>query len=409
MLSSGDLMALLSALRHLLQFIISPWNYPFQLIFNPLVAAVAAGNTAVLKPSECSPTCSALLGDLVPRYLDTDAVKVVQGAVEETTELLKQRADHIVYTGNSFVAKIVMRAAAEHLTPVTLELGGKSPAIVTADCDLSTTARRIVQGRWANNGQTCVAADYVLVDSTVREAFLTELKAQLLAAYGSDPQASESYGRLVNERHWQRVMGLIDSAQAGKSGSKAKLIAGGSGDRGDLYIAPTVIADPEPSCALMQEEVFGPVLSVLSYDSLQDAVAFVNSGERPLALYIFARDASVAEKVIANTWSGGVCVNDCLVHVGNTSLPFGGVGNSGMGAYHGVWGFQEFSHRKGVMHHPSYPVLDPAERYAPYQDSKIPMLRLLLELEKVPDWAKASLAVAATGVGVAIAYGVGAM
>lgn len=391
------------------QFIISPWNYPLQLILNPLVAAVAAGNTAVLKPSECSPHCAALVSELVPKYLDASAIQVVQGAVPETTELLKQQADHIVYTGNPMVAKIVMRAAAEHLTPVTLELGGKSPAFITADADLDAAARRIVQGRWANNGQTCVASDYLLVDSSIKASFLGKLKAALLAAYGENPQQSDSYGRIVNTRHWDRIKALIDSAKVGEEGSSAKLVAGGSHDREDLYIAPTIIADPDPACALMQEEIFGPVLPVLGYDRLEDAVAFVNSGDRPLALYVFCKDAAVADKVLAHTTSGSACVNDCLVQNGNPHLPFGGVGTSGMGAYHGKWGFDEFSHCKAVMHHPSYPLLDPAERYAPYNNKNIPMLRLLLELDSIPTWVQVAGAVVATGAAAAIASAVGAL
>ena len=373
------------------------------------MAAVAAGNTAVLKPSECSPHCAALVSELVPKYLDASAIQVVQGAVPETTELLKQQADHIVYTGNPMVAKIVMRAAAEHLTPVTLELGGKSPAFITADADLDAAARRIVQGRWANNGQTCVASDYLLVDSSIKASFLGKLKAALLAAYGENPQQSDSYGRIVNTRHWDRIKALIDSAKVGEEGSSAKLVAGGSHDREDLYIAPTIIADPDPACALMQEEIFGPVLPVLGYDRLEDAVAFVNSGDRPLALYVFCKDAAVADKVLAHTTSGSACVNDCLVQNGNPHLPFGGVGTSGMGAYHGKWGFDEFSHCKAVMHHPSYPLLDPAERYAPYNNKNIPMLRLLLELDSIPTWVQVAGAVVATGAAAAIASAVGAL
>jgi aldehyde dehydrogenase (NAD+) len=350
--------------------IIAPWNYPVNLLLAPLVAALAAGNTAVLKPSELAPATSGLLAELVPHHLDERAVAVVEGGVAETTELLAQPFDHIMYTGGGNVARIVMRAAAEHLTPVTLELGGKSPAIVAADADVDVAARRIVWGRFVNAGQTCIAPDYVLVTRDVETRFLDAAAAAVTALYGHDPRRSPDFGRIVNERHLDRLAGLLDA------GGYRAVVTGGIVDRSDRYLAPTILAGVEPEAAVMQEEIFGPLLPVLAVDSVDAAVEFVNARPHPLALYVFTRRTATAERIVERTTSGGVAVNATLLHVGVPDLPFGGVGASGTGAYHGEAGFDRFSHRRSVYRRPAG--LDVPLLYPPYGRVKQAILRRLL-------------------------------
>ncbi|CAN5485711.1 aldehyde dehydrogenase [soil metagenome] len=324
--------------------IIAPWNYPFALALQPLVGAIAAGNCVVVKPSEITPTCSALMAELLPRYLDADAIRIVEGGVPETTELLAQRWDHVFYTGNGAVGRIVMRAAADHLTPVTLELGGKSPCIVDASCDLDVAVSRIAWGKFFNAGQTCVAPDYVLVDATLEQEFLRLLAAKIIAFYGTDPKDSADYGRIVNDRHHARVAGLIDGGTP---------VAGGDVTPGQRYIAPTVLTDVDLQAPVMQEEIFGPVLPVIPVADVAAAIAFVNARPKPLALYVFATDEEVVQAVLDRTSSGGVTVNHTWLHLANPNLPFGGVGESGMGAYHGRTSFDTFSHHKAVLHKPA--------------------------------------------------------
>jgi aldehyde dehydrogenase (NAD+) len=320
--------------------IIAPWNYPVQLALAPLAAAIAAGNCAVLKPSELTPRVSAELARLVPRYLDPRCVAVVEGGVPETTALLAERWDHIFYTGNGRVGRVVMQAAARHLTPVTLELGGKSPCIVDADADLEIAARRITWGKFLNAGQTCVAPDYLLVHES-REAELLELLAKNLREfYGADPQRSPDLARIVSDAHLDRLAKLLESGQ---------VVVGGRVDRNDRYVAPTLLRNVSPDSPVMQEEIFGPILPVLSVPSMEAAIAFVNARPKPLALYLFTRSQAVEDAVLSRTSAGGACVNAVLWHLGNPALPFGGVGESGTGAYHGRHGFEAFSHRKGVV------------------------------------------------------------
>ena len=350
--------------------IIAPWNYPIQLLFAPLVAALAAGNTAVLKPSEVTPTVSALVEELVAEYFTANTVAVVTGAVDETTALLEERFDHIFYTGNGKVGRIVMRAAAEHLTPVTLELGGKSPAIVAADADIAVSAKRIAWAKFLNAGQTCVAPDYVLVEDSVEDEFVSAVADAVTSMYGADPYRSPDYARIVNERHHDRLMRLLDA------GGYDATVVGGTGDRTERYLAPTVLAGVKPDAAVMDDEIFGPILPVLAVGDVDEAIHFVNDREKPLALYAFSGSSEVLAHVVANTSAGGVTLNHAVVHLAVPDLPFGGVGASGMGAYHGKAGFDTFSHRKGVLGKPTWP--DPSLLYPPYSATKQKIIRRFL-------------------------------
>jgi len=344
--------------------VIAPWNYPVQLLLVPVAGAIAAGNTVVMKPSEVSAATSAVLARLVPRYLDTDAIACVEGGVPETTALLEQRYDHIFYTGNGTVGRVVMSAAAKHLTPVTLELGGKSPVIVDESADLKVAARRIAWGKWLNAGQTCVAPDYVLADRRVHDALLDELRAAISAFYGTDPRTSESYGRIVSSRHFDRLVALM---------AGGTVAAGGEVDAATRYVAPTVLTDVDLASPLMDEEIFGPLLPVIPVANTTEAIEFVNDRDHPLALYVFAGDDHVIDRVIDQTTAGGVTVNGTLMHVTNPHLPFGGVGESGIGGYHGEAGVRVFQHLKPVLHRGTK--VDPALAYPPYTEKKAKLLR----------------------------------
>ncbi|MEV5145659.1 aldehyde dehydrogenase family protein [Streptomyces sp. NPDC052727] len=323
--------------------VIAPWNYPAQLLLAPMVGALASGNAVVAKPSELAPATSAALAELIPAYLDTDAVAVVQGGVPETTALLAERFDHIFYTGNGAVGRVVMRAAAEHLTPVTLELGGKSPVFVDRGTDLDTVADRLARGKFLNAGQTCVAPDYVLTDPETATALEAALVRAIEGLFGADPQRSEEYGRIVNERHFDRLSALLDSGRA---------VVGGVGDRAAKYIAPTVLADVDPKSPVMQEEIFGPVLPIVTVPGLDEAIDFINDRDKPLALYVFSESAETRDRIAAETSSGGLGHGLPLAHLTVSDLPFGGVGESGMGSYHGRYSIETFSHRKAVLSKP---------------------------------------------------------
>ena len=320
--------------------IISPWNYPINLTLAPLVGALAAGNAAVLKPSELSPATSSALAESLPRYLDGEAVAVVEGGVAESTTLLEERFDHIFYTGNGAVARIVMAAAVKHLTPVTLELGGKSPAVVEPGVDMATTARRLAWGKFTNAGQTCVAPDYVLAIGASAAELQRELAAAITEMFGADPKASPDYGRIVNERHLDRLSALLDSGE---------VVAGGRVDREDLYMAPTVLGNVDPSSPVMAEEIFGPILPVVSVPDLDAAIAFVNERDKPLALYAFTDSQVTKRRLLTETSSGGVGFGLPIAHLAVPDLPFGGVGESGMGAYHAQASIDTFSHVKSVL------------------------------------------------------------
>ncbi|MEV5386828.1 aldehyde dehydrogenase family protein [Streptomyces sp. NPDC052721] len=323
--------------------VIAPWNYPAQLLLAPMVGALASGNAVVAKPSELAPATSAALAELIPAYLDTDAVAVVEGGVPETTALLAERFDHIFYTGNGAVGRVVMRAAAEHLTPVTLELGGKSPVFVDRGTDLDTVADRLARGKFLNAGQTCVAPDYVLTDPETATALEAALVRAIEGLFGADPQRSEEYGRIVNERHFDRLSALLDSGRA---------VVGGVGDRAAKYIAPTVLADVDPKSPVMQEEIFGPVLPIVTVPGLDEAIDFINDRDKPLALYVFSESAETRDRIAAETSSGGLGHGLPLAHLTVSDLPFGGVGESGMGSYHGRYSIETFSHRKAVLSKP---------------------------------------------------------
>jgi aldehyde dehydrogenase (NAD+) len=348
--------------------IIGAWNYPLQLVLLPLVGAIAAGNCAVLKPSELAAATSRLVATRLPKYIDEECVKVVEGGVPETTALLAERFDHIFYTGNGTVGRVVMEAAARHLTPVTLELGGKSPCLVDEHADLDVAARRIVWGKFYNAGQTCVAPDYVLAHQAIEEALLSRMKQTLHQFFGDKPQANPDYGRIVNPRHHQRLMKLLDGS--------GELVAGGDADPDDRYIAPTILRNVPRDAPLMSEEIFGPILPVLRVSGMDDAISFVNARPKPLALYLFTSDREVQNKVLERTTSGGVTVNHTLLHLTIPSLPFGGVGASGLGAYHGKTTFETFCHRKSVLVKPTW--LDPWFFYPPYNDAKKRWVRRLI-------------------------------
>jgi aldehyde dehydrogenase (NAD+) len=335
--------------------IIGAWNEPFMLLFAPLVAALAGGNTAVLKPSEIAAACSAIAARLVPQYFDARAVMVVEGAVPETTALLAQKWDFIFFTGSPPVGKIVHQAAAKNLTPCVLELGGKNPTIVHSSANLKVAARRIAYGRYLNSGHICTAPDHVLVWPEVKDDFIRHLTETIREFYGEDPKRSPDYGRVINRKNFDRLVALLGSG---------KVAVGGQSDPDDLYIAPTVLVDVSPDSPIMQEEVFGPILPILEIDSVEAVIDWVNRRPRPLGLYVFAEDAGVAERILDATESGDAAINDCTIHPLVPELPFGGVGNSGMGKYHGRWGFEAFTNARGAMYHSAR--IDPGVRYPPY-------------------------------------------
>ncbi|XP_078080820.1 aldehyde dehydrogenase, dimeric NADP-preferring-like isoform X1 [Mustelus asterias] len=341
--------------------IIGALNYPLALLIQPLVGAIAAGNAVVLKPSEVSWNTAQLLAELLPQYLDKDLYPVINGAVEETTELLKQQFDHIFFTGSTSIGRIVMEAAAKHLTPVTLELGGKSPCYVDTDCDLDVACRRIAWGRFTNCGQSCIAPDYILCDKSIQDAVVKKISTYLFEFYGADPQKSPDYGRIVNQRHFKRLMSLLEGAS---------VVYGGQSDEENLYIAPTIVTDVDPGSKIMQEEIFGPLLPIVTVGSADEAISFINKRDKPLALYVFSHDNKLIKRMIAQTSSGGVTVNDCMIHYTIDTLPFGGVGKSGTGAYHGKFTFDTFSHRRAcVMRSLGFEKMNNV-RYAPATDSK---------------------------------------
>jgi aldehyde dehydrogenase (NAD+) len=347
--------------------VLGTWNYPFHLSLMPAAGALAAGNGVVLKPSELAPRCSETMAELVPRYLDGDTLLVVEGAAEQASALLEQRFDHIFFTGSGRVGRIVMTAAAKHLTPVTLELGGKSPCIVDQDIDLEVTARRIVWGKFLNAGQTCVAPDYVLVHRSRKDQLALALKKTISAFYGAEPRTSKDFGRIVSQSHLRRLVALLD---------EQSILLGGEYDVDERYLAPTLVDEPAWGSPLMEEEIFGPILPILAIDDLEQAIGLVNRRPKPLALYVFSRDKQAIATVLARTSSGGVCVNDTVAHLSVADLPFGGVGESGMGAYHGRSSFETFCHRKSVLDRST--IVDPKVRYPPYNEGKLKIAKWLV-------------------------------
>lgn len=347
--------------------IIGPWNYPFQLMMSPLVGAIAAGNCAVLKPSEHAPHTSTVVADIVAAAFDPDYVAVAEGDVEISQRLLNEKFDHIFFTGGTEVGRIIMQAAAKTLTPVTLELGGKSPCIVDADVKLDVAARRIAWGKFINAGQTCIAPDYILVDRRIKDDFIEQMRSTIAEFFGDTPERSSDFGRIIHERHFDRLVQFLRDAD---------VALGGESDRDLRYIAPTLLDNVSWEDAVMQEEIFGPILPVLTYDSLDEVIATINARPKPLALYVFSSNSDVQEQVLGSTSSGGACVNDTVMHVGVDTLPFGGVGESGIGAYHGKFSFDTFSHYKSVLKKGLW--LDLKWRYAPYTEAGLKQIRKLV-------------------------------
>ena len=347
--------------------IMSPWNYPFMLTMEPLVGALAAGNCCVVKPSAYSPATSAVMRDIIVSCLPRELVAVVEGGRAENTELLDQRFDYIFFTGGVTVGTLVMRKAAEHLTPVTLELGGKSPCVIAADANLEVAAARVVFGKYLNCGQTCVAPDYILVDEQVHDRFLELVRQQITKMFGAAPLENPQWGKIVNEKHFDRLLGLIDPA---------KVVAGGTARRETLQIEPTVLDGVTEDDAVMGEEIFGPIMPIITYRTVEEAEAFIKRRPKPLACYLFTRDRALEDRFLRHVPFGGGCVNDTIVHLATSSMGFGGVGASGMGSYHGKKSFETFSHEKSILKKHLW--LDMPMRYQPYTPLKEKLIRMFL-------------------------------
>lgn len=347
--------------------IIAPWNYPFQLALCPLIAAVAAGNQVVLKPSELTPNTAQIIVKIIEEVFQANHVKVENGGVEVSQQLLAQRWDFIFFTGSVPVGKIVAKAAAEHLTPVVLELGGKNPCVIDETANLKLAAKRIVWGKFINAGQTCIAPDYILIQHQMKSQFVAFLKEEIQNAYGENPQISNDYARIVNEKNWLRLVNFIEPK---------KVLIGGETDIEDKYIAPTVLEEDTLDSLLMKEEIFGPLLPILTYEQTSDIERIVMHYEKPLAFYVFTEDKEFGNEMIQRFSFGGGCINDTVVHFSNHRLPFGGVGHSGIGAYHGQLSFDVFSHKKGIVKKANW--LDVPLRYAPYKD-KLESIKKILK------------------------------
>lgn len=346
--------------------IIGPWNYPFQLLIAPLIGAIAAGNCAILKPSEIAPNTSKVVSQIIQKYFNPAYIAVVEGGIDVSKQLLAEKFDHIFFTGGTAVGKVVMEAAAKHLTPVTLELGGKSPCIVDTDINIEHTARRIAWGKFINAGQTCIAPDYLLVDSKVKQQLLNKLQKVVHEFYGETPEQSPDYARIINQKQFTRLAKLLQDGE---------IVIGGQINQNTGYIAPTILDKISLEMPVMQEEIFGPILPVIEYNDLSEAIAIINEKPKPLALYLFSCNQDIQQRVLQETSSGGVCINDTVMHVGVSSLPFGGVGDSGVGKYHGKASFETFSHQKSVLKK-SF-LFDLKWRYAPYT-GKLDLIKRLI-------------------------------
>ncbi|XP_059059010.1 aldehyde dehydrogenase, dimeric NADP-preferring isoform X2 [Achroia grisella] len=359
--------------------VIGAWNYPLQLLLLPMTGAIAAGNAVVVKPSELATACNKFVVETLPKYLDNDAVVVVEGGPQETTELLKQKFDYIFYTGGTNVGKIIYEAATKNLTPVTLELGGKSPVYIDNTVDIVVTARRILWGKFINVGQTCIAPDYILCTKEVQAKFVEASKKVLKEWYGEDPQKSPDLCRIINQRHFARLQALLDS-------SKDKVAIGGRHDAQDKYIEPTILIDVAPTDKIMQDEIFGPILPVVPIENAYEAIKFINEREKPLVLYVFTENKKTLKSFVQNTSSGGMCVNDTVMHMGVETLPFGGVGYSGIGAYHGKATFDTFTHKKSclVKNFAAIGEKLAANRYPPYTDGKLSLVLALMRKRNTP-------------------------
>jgi len=336
--------------------ILSPWNYPFQLTLVPWIGAIAAGNCAVLKPSEYAPHMSAAMAEIIRSDFEPDYVAVVEGGVEVSKALLQEKFEHIFFTGSAEVGKMVMRTASQHLTPVTLELGGKSPCIVWKDANIEVASRRILWGKFMNAGQTCVAPDYLLVHKDISKSLIEALINGIGKFYGPSPQQSKDYARIINQNHFERLIKYLEDGT---------LLFGGEHDKKDLYISPTLLSNVKQSSPVMQNEIFGPILPIIEFETMEDVIDRIRSKPKPLSLYLFTDDKSVQEAILRNTSSGGVCVNDTVSHIIGSDLPFGGVGESGFGSYHGKASFDSFTHYKSVLRR-SFS-FDSKMKYPPYQ------------------------------------------
>ena len=343
--------------------IIGAWNYPFQLAINPLIGAISAGNCCIIKPSELAPNTSKLLSEIIKECFDEEYCAIVEGGAQETTALLNEKFDFILYTGSTHVGKIVAQAAAKHLTPVVLEMGGKSPCIIDNTADIEISARRIVWGKFLNAGQTCVAPDYLLVHKEVKDSLIKAIQKYIKDFYGDNPENSKDYCRIINEKHFDRLCALLEEGD---------IVAGGQTNRSQLYIEPTVIDHVTWNYPIMQEEIFGPILPIIEYEDLTNVIEMINAHEKPLALYIFSKNKKVQRKIVNETSFGGGCINTTVLHAGNPYLPFGGVGSSGMGNYHGKASFDTFSHQKGILNKSL--IVDPKLIYPPYKN-KVDILK----------------------------------
>jgi aldehyde dehydrogenase (NAD+) len=347
--------------------IIAPWNYPFQLALCPLISAVAAGNQVVVKPSELTPKTSEIITKIIGKIFNKNHVEVVEGGVEVSQQLLAKRWDYIFFTGSVAVGKIVAKAAAENLTPITLELGGKNPCIIDETANLKLAAKRIVWGKFVNAGQTCIAPDYILIQKNMKSHFVDYLKEEITKAYGENPIDSPDFARIVNLKNWQRLVNMIDSK---------KVIFGGQTDKKNYYIAPTLIEENTLESEVMKDEIFGPILPILVYEKEIEIESIISKYEKPLALYVFTENKSFSKKIIKKYSFGGGCINDTMIQFANKRLPFGGVGHSGIGAYHGSMSFDTFSHKKSIVKKANW--LDLPMRYAPYKD-KLPTIKKMLK------------------------------
>ncbi len=348
-------------------YVIAPWNYPFQLALSPMVGAIAAGNTCIIKPSEMAENTSILLEQLINQHFEEGFLKVVLGGVTESKALLEQRFDYIFFTGGTEVGRYIYQCAAKFLTPVTLELGGKSPCFIDETFNTNWGIKRLVWGKFTNAGQTCVAPDYILVDKKVKQKFVDLFIQTTKDFFGENPQQSPDYGRIINERHFMRLSRMLE---------KGTVLMGGQTDISNLYIAPTLLDSVSVEDVVMQEEIFGPILPVITYEKLDDAIKLVNSRNKPLALYIFSEDKMYQERILNEVSSGNASINECLMHVAQFELPFGGVGESGIGAYHGKLSFETFSHMKGVLKKST--ITDLKQRFPPYTEGGTNLIKKMI-------------------------------
>mgnify|MGYP001129421348 CR=1 FL=1 len=348
--------------------IIAPWNYPLHLTMLPLVGAIAAGNCVAIKPSEMSPNTSKVIHDMIEEYFEDSYIACFQGNAEVAQQLLDQEFDFIFFTGGTSIGRIVMKAAAEHLTPLTLELGGKSPCIVDKNIDVEKTASRIVWGKFINAGQTCIAPDYLLAYGEIKESLVNALKRKILKFYGSDPKQSKDYCRIINKKHFDRLSAYLNEGD---------VVFGGETDSEELYISPTLIENVPIKAKVMREEIFGPIIPIVEYSKISEAISFVNSLPKPLAMYIFSNDKKIQQKIIRETSSGGVCINDTMIQLYPKELPFGGVGDSGFGRYHGKISFESFSNKRSIMRQSV--LFDLKSRYPPFSEKILKIVKKVLK------------------------------